>query len=281
MSNLGEKLVASKLFTEQEINKVQSYIAAAQREEKAAQARKSDAKTPVSNNSEDQLYTLAVKYKNLGLLVDGVNVVITGVNMAMVTFNGYKNKVLSVYPETEFDIQLVREGDTFHFAKESGGVIYSHEMADPFSTTDAKIIGAYVVFKNKRGEFLETLNRSDYEKMKKSSRQEYLWGQWESEFWLKSVIKRACKRHFFDVVAEIDKNDNEDYGINIDKNPEETDEAKAARIEEVVKLLGEAPDMAALKAVFIASNMMQEPAVVAAKDARKGELTERSKDVEA
>lgn len=167
--------------------------------------------TPVTNNGTEQLISLAVRFWNMGIVIDGVNAVITGKNMAMVTFHGYKNKVLQTYPETEFDYGLIREGDKFKVSKDSGKVIYSHEIADPFSS--GKITGAYVVFKNKRGEYFEALSEKDYNAMKDASKQSYLWNTWDSEFWLKSVMKRACKRNFNDIVAEIDKNDNEDYGV--------------------------------------------------------------------
>lgn len=177
----------------------------------AKKAEENKDKKPVSSNSDDMLYSLFTKYRNLGLVIDGVNVVITGRNMAMVTFHGYKNKVLETYPEAKVDMGLVREGDTFTLAKESGGVLYSHSVADPFG--NKPIIGAYVVFITKRGEFVETLNKDDFGQMKKGSKMQSIWDTWASEFWLKSVIKRACKRHFYDIVAEIDKIDNEDYGL--------------------------------------------------------------------
>lgn len=247
--------------------KILTYINSARRAEQG----KESSKQPVTNNTDDQIVGMALKYYNLGLLVDGVNVIISGRNMAMVTFNGYKNKVLTTYPETEFDIQLVREGDTFHVAKESGSVVYSHDIGDPFASTEAPIIGAYCVFKNKRGEFIETLNQTDYEKMKKASKQQFLWGEWASEFWLKSVIKRACKRHFYDVVAEIDKNDNEDYGAVAGDRPapeaDNTDKTKQA-----IAALKEARDLDELKRIFVASGLMQNADVVAAKDAKKDEL---------
>jgi hypothetical protein len=264
-----KKLLEEQKIPDADIVKIVSYINSARRTE---YTKKEEGKKPVTNNSNEQIAGLARKYKNLGLLVDGINVVITGRNMAMVTFNGYKNKVLQTYPETLFDIQLVRNGDTFSVAKESGSVIYSHNIGNPFGNEE--IIGAYVVLKNKRGEFLETLNRDVYEKMKKASKQSYLWGEWESEFWLKSVIKRACKRHFYDVVADIDKNDNEDYGAITDDRPapavENTEHTK-----QVIAAIEQAENLDELKRIFVASGLIQNADVVAAKDARKEELTNK------
>lgn len=210
MSNLAaikDKLI-EKGMPEKEVNKFLTYIKSSLDDEAQKAA---DKPKPVSRNTDDMLYTMAIKFWNMGLTLDGVNVVIAGKNMAMVTFHGYKNRVLQVYPETQFDYGLIREGDTFRVHKESGRVEYSHDIADPFSS--GKITGAYVIFKNKRGEYFEALSTKDFEQMKNASKQSYLWGQWDSEFWLKSVMKRATKRNFYDIVAEIDKDDNEVYGL--------------------------------------------------------------------
>lgn len=177
-------------------------------------------------NSEDQLYRLYVKYHNLGIVIDGVNAVVAGRGMVLVTYHGYKNKVLAVYPEAKFDVQLVREGDEFNFAKESGGVLYSHSFGSPFE--DKPIIGAYAVIATRRGDVVEFLNKNDYQAMKENSKLSGTWDKWPSEFWLKSVVKRACKRHFYDVVAEIDKVDNEDFGL-----AEEIKDAES-KLEEII-----------------------------------------------
>ncbi len=162
--------------------------------------------------SIEDFVKIYIKYAAVGIVVDGINAVVTGKNKVFITWVGYKNKVISVYPESEFDTQLVRKGDDIKFAKESGSVVYTHTIADPFSS-NKDIIGAYCVIKNKRGEFLETLGKDDFENMKASAMMTSTWNKWESEFWLKSVIKRACKRHFNDVVEEIEKIDNEDYTV--------------------------------------------------------------------
>lgn len=148
-----------------------------------------------------------------GFALDGVNYVITGNSMYMPTYKAYKNKIYMVYPESEIDVQLIREGDEYSFAKESGSVIYTHTIADPFTAVEPTILGAYCVIKNKRGEFLETLNTKDYMAMRDGSKQPKLWDKWASEFWKKSVIKRACKTHFNDITNAIDEKDNEVIGL--------------------------------------------------------------------
>lgn len=201
-----------------DINKFLAYIEGEKTKERAAISKaERDGKqrpfTPVLSNSDDQLYTMAFKFFGLGLIIDGINVVVTGKGMALPTFHGYKNKVKQIYPDAVFDVQLVREGDEFNVAKESGQVLYTHNIGDPFAEKEPAIKGAYCVIKFGGNEYLETLNKRDYEEMKNASKNPSTWNKWPSEFWLKSVIKRACKRHFNDITIELDKVDNEMFGI--------------------------------------------------------------------
>lgn len=146
------------------------------------------------------------------LSIDGETITLQWRGNITVNYNyqAYKNRVLNIYPETKFDIQLVCEGDDFSFRKESGNVIYSHKIKDPFNK-NPEIIGAYCVIKNSRGEFLETLNMTEVGKMRSAAKTKNIWDAWESEMILKSVIKRACKRHFKDITTNIDNIDNENY----------------------------------------------------------------------
>lgn len=176
----------------------------------------------VQKHTNQEMYSLIVKYLNVGTNLDGVNVILAGKGMGLVTYQGYMNKVKQNHPDVFFDVQLVREGDNFKVGKESGSVIYSHSIADPFASyDDKKIVGAYCVVKFGDNESIELLNERDYNEMKSSSRSSHTWTKWPSEFWRKSVIKRACKVYFSEDVAQLDKVDNEDYGI---KNTDDTSE---------------------------------------------------------
>ena len=169
-----------------------------------------------------------IKWWKLGMVIDGVNVVITGRAMSIVTFHGYKNKVKQNYPSATFDVQLVREGDEFKVSKRSGQIEYTHEITSPFE--DKPIVGAYCLIDIDGKQYFESLNMSDYQKMKQNSKNKSTWDTWESEFVLKSVIKRACKRHFYDIVADIDQQDNQDYGLETLDESVKANEDKKAKI---------------------------------------------------
>lgn len=182
-----------------------------------------------AKHSVPELYSLVVKYLNAGTNLDGINVILSGKNMGLITFHGYMNKVKSLHSDVFFDVSLVRKGDEFKFAKESGSIVYTHNIGNPF--TDEQIIGAYCVVKLNNGsgdESLELLNDVDFQKMKSSSRNTSTWNKWESEFWRKSVIKRACKVYFAEDVKTLEAIDNEDYGLETEKADQTTKSAIVA-----------------------------------------------------
>ena len=150
------------------------------------------------------------------LYIDGTTITISsrgGKIIVTYNFQAYKNKLLNVYPESKFDIQIVKEGDYFNFEKVNGRVEYIHKINNPFKP-DAPIIGVYCIIKNSRGEFLETLDMEQIKKMRNVATTKVIWDAWESEMILKSVMKRACKRHFNDLVQNIELLDNENYELD-------------------------------------------------------------------
>lgn len=213
---LKEKLVESN----QDANKVNKAI---------AYLTDSKVNETVQKHTNQEMYSLIVKYLNVGTNLDGVNVILAGKNMGLVTYQGYMNKVKQLHPDVFFDVQLVREGDDFRVAKESGNVLYTHTIADPFASyDDKKIVGAYCVVKFDDNESIELLNERDYAEMQAASKSSYTWKKWPSEFWRKSVIKRACKVYFSEEVAQLDKIDNEDHGLAEDDTSEDALDAIVA-----------------------------------------------------
>ena len=146
------------------------------------------------------------------LIFDGVDVSLqsTGVSYS---YQAYKNRMLYVYPESIVDVSLVYKDDVFKFKKSSGTIIYSHDLASPFTQTDDQIIGGYCVIKNKRGEFLTTLTKADIDKHRKVAKTDYIWKNWFAEMAMKTIIKKACKTHFKDSFTTIETLDNENYDL--------------------------------------------------------------------
>jgi hypothetical protein len=178
---------------------------------------KKDDKTAWSKTvSENDFEAIFKKVASTGMYIDGESITLASLKGKLVVnydYHAYKNKVLLTYPETIFDFGIVYEGDEYSFAKESGKVSYSHKMNNPFKT-DKVIIGAYGIIKNSRGEFVETINMQDIDKMKKTSKMSFIWDSWFDRMVLKSVIKRICSVNFKDIIQDIDSIDNESNDPN-------------------------------------------------------------------
>jgi len=159
---------------------------------------------------KDEFADAFKKVASQGLFIDGDTITLNYRKKLLITYDyhAYMNRILILYPETKFDFGLVHKGDTFTLRKESGKVIYKHEILNPFASNE-DIIGAYGIIKNTKGEFVETLNLNDIAKMKQSSMMTYIWDKWYDRMVLKSVIKRICTIHFKDEIKIIDNEDNE------------------------------------------------------------------------
>lgn len=207
---LRDRLIKKGKIKAEDVDKFLNYVNNQKAAEALAKAKDADAEQPVTSNSDDQLYATATKWHDQNLMPDGVNVVITGPANSMVTYNGYKNKVRQVHPDVTFDVQLVRKGDDFKISKANGKITYKHDLGDPFG--DAEISGAYCVITASGKDYFEALGQKDYDEMRAIGRNPDMWEKWPSEFWLKCVIKRACKRHFSTITAGLDQMDNADFG---------------------------------------------------------------------
>lgn len=156
---------------------------------------------------------LAQAYKEVQaewLVFDGVHITrqSTGISYDYVAL---KNKMLIAYPETQIDIQIVYQWDEIDFKKENWKILYTHDVASPFDNDDEKIIWAYVVIKNKRWEFLTTLDKKELDKHRKTAKTDYIRRAWYKEMCLKTITKKACKLHFWDIFTAIEQHDNENY----------------------------------------------------------------------
>ncbi len=144
------------------------------------------------------------------------------IDFRIIDYHTFKNRLMENYPESMIDIQLVYEGDEFSFKKENGKVIYNHIFNNPFSK-DKKAVGGYCVIKNKLGEFIEIMNETEILKCKEVAKMKNIWNNWSDEMYLKTIMKRACKRFFHDITQDIDEEDNKNYDLTqLDKKPQNT-----------------------------------------------------------
>lgn len=173
----------------------------------------------MQNKSSEEMAELFRRVAKDGLVFDGVHITLQSTGISY-DYIAYKNKMLLAYPESKVDVQLVYNGDEFDVSKESGSVIYHHNIKEPFGQDATKIIGGYCIIQNKRGDFLTLLSKEDIDKHRKVAKTDYIWREWFKEMALKTVIKKACKQHFADIYDNIEQIDNENYNLD---NPLELD----------------------------------------------------------
>jgi len=166
----------------------------------------------IQNRKEEQMAELFRRVSNEKLVFDGVHITLQSIGISY-DYIAYKNKMFIAYPDSKIDVSLVYKDDEFIVAKESGSIMYTHNIKDPFNTKEVDIIGGYCVIRNKRGEFITLLSKADIDKHRKVARTDFIWKQWFNEMALKTVIKKACKQHFSDVYDKIDEMDNDNYNL--------------------------------------------------------------------
>jgi hypothetical protein len=203
------KVKIKELLKDYDVKKIEKYVEYLNKLE--TDKKEGELVNPWMKQRSDE--QLAAYYRNVsidGMDLDGVHITVqrTGVSYDYIA---YKNKMYLSYPESVFDVQLVRETDLFSVQKDSGHVIYTHKINDVFN--NKPVVGAYCVIKNKRGEYLTVLSLADLEKHRKVAKTQAIWNVWKDEMYLKTVAKKGCKLHFADIYQNIETIDNENYDI--------------------------------------------------------------------
>jgi hypothetical protein len=157
------------------------------------------------------------KIANEGLVFDGKHITLSTRGISL-DYVAYKNKMLLVYPESQISFGIVYDGDEFSFQEINGKVLYTHKHNNPFKKSDDKIIGCYCVIRNNRGEILKTLDKKEIEKHRAVAQTDSMWKKWFSDMVIKTVVKKACKVYFDDVVEGIDDIDNESIDLDLPTN---------------------------------------------------------------
>lgn len=167
---------------------------------------------------ENELIELFKKVNKQWLTFDWKHITLqsTGISFDYIAL---KNLMLIIYPETILDLQIVYKWDEFKFWKKDWKIFYEHKIWNPFSKPEEDIIWAYCIIKNKRWEFLTTLDLTEINKRRKKARTDSIWKEWFVEMILKTVIKSAVKIHYDDIfweIIEVDNETNNDLEIPMD-----------------------------------------------------------------
>lgn len=152
------------------------------------------------------------KVANEWLWFDGVHITMQSTWISF-DYIAYKNKMLLVYPESKIDINIVYQWDEFEYAKIDWVITYKHKYKNPFWNTNDNIIWWYCIIKNKRWEFITILTKDEFDKHRQVARWDFIWKNWYKEMCMKTLMKKSCKTHFFDVYQVIEEEDNTQYDL--------------------------------------------------------------------
>jgi len=175
--------------------------------------------------TNEKVIYLFKKVKREKLVFDGKHVLIQnrgGKITLLYDYIAYKNKLLVSFPKMILDYDIVYKNDDFKFQKIDGKILYHHNLNSPFNHKDENIIGVYCIIKNKRGEFLVSLDKQELEIIRsksktgkyKNDKKKTIWEEWYKDMCIKSAIRKITKIHFSDVFVEMNKIDNENFDLS-------------------------------------------------------------------
>lgn len=174
----------------------------------------------IKNKKVEHFIDIFNKVANEWLVFDWVHITLQSTWVSY-DYVAYKNKMLNTYPESIIDVSLVYKWDEYWFDKKDGVVNYFHKIANPFWNKNENVVWAYVIIKNKRWEFLTTLSKEEMDKHKKVAKTQKIWNDWYAEMCMKTIMKKWCKLHYWDVFTWIEAMDNENYDLEKLKVTEE------------------------------------------------------------
>ncbi len=140
-------------------------------------------------------------------------------------YKGYINKVKQNFPDAQFDIGLVHEGDDLCVSSDSiSGATYSLKKKNPFQNDVEELQGVYCFIKAGGRGYFEAIGKTELELIKSKNQTEKnnkkyknndvsVWDEWYGEMAKKSVIKRACKLHFAQQISDLEEYDNKQYDL--------------------------------------------------------------------
>ena len=141
-------------------------------------------------------------------------------------YRGYIAKLKEHYPDADFTVEPIFEGDKFSVSDDNGYQSYKMEKASPFGDNPEKMVGVFCCISYTNGDRkiqkITTMSKNEIGKVRKAAKQDFIWAQWFLEKAKVAVIKRACKVHFAAITGlqELIRYDNE-HNFQIEKPEQE------------------------------------------------------------
>ena len=230
-----------ELLKDQPIDKVQKYVNYIEKLE-TENDRNGKLKCYWFNSLEKNIEKTAFFFKQVhkeGLEIDGKHVFLKSISwQIMIDYDyiAYKNKLYIVYPETEFTMGVVYEGDDFSSIYENEKIKIYHNMKSAFNHNDDNLKGTYCVIKNSRGEFISTLDRKELAKLRSIAKRDNVWANWFKQMCLKSAIKDVVKYHYNDICQGLLEEDEKQYNLELPFNVKPITKQEIEAINSIDKL---------------------------------------------
>lgn len=138
-------------------------------------------------------------------------------------YRGFLYKIKEVYPDADFVIEPVYQGDTVKIWDENGVQCYRHEKAGAFRNGDKDFIGIlFAVTYTDNGRLIRKVtdvSKARIDRARKAAKQDFIWASDYIEKAKAAAIKAACKHMFASIQALQDmiRYDNEKH-FDVDKD---------------------------------------------------------------
>lgn len=139
-------------------------------------------------------------------------------------YRGYIATLTKHLKNVDFTIEPVFNDDDFSVNDHSGFQTYTHTKKNPFRNhKDLKgLIGMYccITYTHDDKEYsrIAFMSEAEIGDIKSVCKQDFIWKAWPMEMRKKTVIKRACKVMFNNLVEHLDEHDNKDYDLEQQQN---------------------------------------------------------------
>lgn len=189
----------------------------------------------------DSIVNCCIDAANMGLAIDGrqhAHLIKRGANATLqIGYRGYLDRLGKHLKGFVPVVECVYKADAIIVGRKGDQAICEHTPANPFGTqNDTDVVGAYAYLSwmtgNKRVSVVTTIDRATINKIMAVAKTKSIWNAWFTEKVKVAVIRRACKMHFSALTDDLDRADNDNFDLALERDTSEETKGIAKRIGE-------------------------------------------------
>jgi len=216
-----------------------------------------DSKRDLTVCNPDSIVQAMIDAASFGLTIDGrqhAHIVKFGNNASFqIGFRGYLAKIKEHYPDADFTVELIFDGDVVKIWAEDSMQRFSITKSDPFAQSQQKFKGVlFAVSYTDNGKSIQkcvAIPKERIDRARKAAKQDYIWASDYFEKAKAAAIKGACKYMFASLqgLQEMIRHDNENnYDINKQSEP-----TKSSIIQNINRTIKPEPEPKYIEAEFV------------------------------